>query len=92
MSDAQFELICDLVPTPKARGRKLTDLRIVLNALVCMIRASCPWRLTPKDFSPLRRQRVVTLNWRRISRPASDLRFTPDYCRKRIQAISGEIS
>jgi transposase len=52
MSDAEFELICDLFPAPKARGRKPTELRIVLNALFYMIRTSCPWRLLPKDFPP----------------------------------------
>lgn len=52
MSDAEFELIRNLLPAPKARGRKPTDVRIILNALFYMIRASCPWRLLPKDFPP----------------------------------------
>ena len=52
MSDAEFEVIRNLLPPPKARGRKPTDVRIVLNALFYMIRASCPWRLLPKDFPP----------------------------------------
>lgn len=52
MSEAEFALICDLFPSPKVRGRKPTDLRIVLNALFYMIRTSCPWRLLPKDFPP----------------------------------------
>lgn len=52
MSDAEFELIRDLLPPPKPRGRKPTDARIVLNALFYMVRVSCPWRLLPKDFPP----------------------------------------
>jgi len=52
MSDEEFALISTLLPPPKKRGRKPTDLRIVLNALFYMIRIGCPWRLLPKDFPP----------------------------------------
>ncbi len=52
MSDEEFELISALLPPPKKRGRKPTDLRIVLDALFYMIRVGCPWRLLPKDFPP----------------------------------------
>jgi transposase len=52
MSDAEFEIVRDLLPAPKARGRKPTDVRVVLNALFYMIRVGCPWRLLPKDFPP----------------------------------------
>lgn len=52
MSDAEFALISDLLPPPKRRGRKRTDLRKILNALFYLIRAGCPWRLLPKDFPP----------------------------------------
>ena len=52
MSDAEFELISALLPPPKKRGRKPTDLRLILDALFYMIRVGCPWRLLPKDFPP----------------------------------------
>lgn len=52
MSDEEFELISALLPPPKKRGRKPTDLRIILDALFYMIRVGCPWRLLPKDFPP----------------------------------------
>ncbi len=52
MSDAEFELVSALLPPPKVRGRKPTDVRTILNALFYMIRAGCPWRLLPKDFPP----------------------------------------
>jgi len=52
MSDEEFELIAALLPPPKKRGRKPTDLRIILDALFYMIRVGCPWRLLPKDFPP----------------------------------------
>jgi len=52
MSDEEFELIAARLPPPKKRGRKPTDLRIILDALFYMIRVGCPWRLLPKDFPP----------------------------------------
>ena len=52
MSDEEFELISALLAPPKKRGRKPTDMRIILNALFYMIRVGCPWRLLPKDFPP----------------------------------------
>ena len=52
MSDAEFAIIGELLPPPKRRGRKLTDARIILDALFYMIRCGCPWRLLPKCFPP----------------------------------------
>ena len=52
MSDEEFELISQLLPSPKKRGRKPTDFRVILNAVFYMIRVGCPWRLLPKDFPP----------------------------------------
>ena len=42
MSDAEFELVSALLPPPKVRGRKPTDVRTILNALFYMIRAGSP--------------------------------------------------
>lgn len=52
MSDAEFELISPLLPAPKKRGRKPTNVRVILDAVFYMIRVGCPWRLLPKDFPP----------------------------------------
>jgi len=52
MSDLECELIAPLLPAPKKRGRKPTDVRVILNAMFYMIRVGCPWRLLPKDFPP----------------------------------------
>jgi transposase len=64
MSDAEFALISDLLPPPKRRGRKRTDLRKILNALFYLIRAGCPWRLLPKDFPPFTTVQNRFYNWR----------------------------
>ena len=32
--------------------RSTTDLREVVNAILYLLRAGCPWRMIPKDFPP----------------------------------------
>jgi len=64
MSDAEFVLIAPLLPAAKARGRKRTDPRIILNALFYLIRAGCPWRLLPKDFPPFTTVQNQFYAWR----------------------------
>jgi transposase len=64
MSDAEFALIAPLLPAAKARGRKRTDPRIILNALFYLIRAGCPWRLLPKDFPPFTTVQNQFYAWR----------------------------
>ena len=50
--DAEFELVAPFFPAPKRRGRKPLDLRVILNAVLYLLRAGCPWRMLPKDFPP----------------------------------------
>ena len=52
LSDAEFALIEPLLPAAKKRGRKPVGARIILNALLYLIRCGCPWRYLPKDFPP----------------------------------------
>ena len=52
LTDAQWELIEPMLPAAKRRGRPRTDLRRVLNALLYVVKAGCPWSLVPRDFPP----------------------------------------
>lgn len=52
LSDEEFALIEPLLPPAKPRGRKPTDPRSIVNALLYLVRAGCPWRFLPKDFPP----------------------------------------
>ena len=52
LSDSEFALIEPLLPAAKKRGRKPVGARIILNALLYLIRCGCPWRYLPKDFPP----------------------------------------
>lgn len=41
-----------MLPPPKLRGRPRTDLRRVLNALLYLVKAGCPWSMLPREFPP----------------------------------------
>jgi transposase len=52
LSDAQWELIKDLLPAPKGRGRKPADPRVMLNGMLWVLRTGAPWRDLPERFGP----------------------------------------
>ncbi len=52
LSDEEFALIEPLLPPAKRLGRKLTEARVILNALFYLIRAGCAWRRLAKCFPP----------------------------------------
>jgi transposase len=53
LRDAEWALIEPFMPPVKAVGRpRTTDLREVVNAILYVLRAGCPWRLLPKEFPP----------------------------------------
>src|SRR5215207_4787899 len=53
LSDAEWECIEGLLPTPQNEGRpRLHSLREMLNAIFYVVRSGCAWRLLPHDFPP----------------------------------------
>jgi putative transposase len=60
LSDERWELIKDLVPEPPEggpqehllNGRNVYSRREVVNAMLYITRAGCPWRYLPHDFPP----------------------------------------
>src|ERR1041384_1309203 len=52
VTDEQWQILQPLLPSRKRLGRRPTNLRMVINALLYMVRAGCAWRLAPKDFGP----------------------------------------
>jgi transposase len=53
LTDAQWELICDLLPSNKGqRGCPWKDHRTVLNAIVWVLRTGAPWRDLPERYGP----------------------------------------
>src|ERR687893_501736 len=53
LSDAEWECIEGLLPTPQNEGRpRLHSLREILNAIFYIVKSGCAWRLLPHDFPP----------------------------------------
>ena len=51
LTDAQWEVLAPLLGRRAGPGRPPTvSLRGVVNALLYLVRAGCPWRLLPREF------------------------------------------
>ena len=51
LTDTEFALIAPHLPAPSRLGRpRKVDLREVLNAILYLLRTSCPWDLLPKEL------------------------------------------
>ena len=50
VTDKQWEILESLLPPPAPTGRPRLPLREVVNAILCVLRAGCAWRLLPHDF------------------------------------------
>jgi putative transposase len=65
LSDAEWECIKGLLPTPENEGRpRLHSLREILNAIFYVVRSGCPWRLLPHDFPPWKTVYHYFRHWR----------------------------
>ena len=62
LTDVQWQKIRRLLPKKKKRGRKPLDRRLVINAILYVVRTGCQWRMLPKD-SP-KWTSVYTVFWR----------------------------
>jgi len=53
VTDDQWEVIADAFPAPAKTGRPPTDRRMVVNAILWILRTGSPWRDLPEDeFGP----------------------------------------
>jgi putative transposase len=51
ITDDQWELLQTLLPPAKANGRpRITDLRLVINAIFYILVSGAAWRMLPHDF------------------------------------------
>ena len=51
LTDVEWAAIQPLLPAPARRGRcRQCDMREVINALRCLVRAGCGWRMLPVHF------------------------------------------
>ena len=52
LTDAQWEIIRDLIPVNKVGRPRLVDMREVLNTILYLIRSGCQWDMLPHDLLP----------------------------------------
>jgi putative transposase len=56
LTDEEWEQIQSLVPKPRSgkgkRGRPALDRRVLVDAILYVVRSGCAWRLLPGDFPP----------------------------------------
>jgi transposase len=53
LSDTKWDMIKNMIPNEHKRGRPLDhSRRLIVNAILYIVRAGCAWRLLPKDFAP----------------------------------------
>jgi putative transposase len=53
MSDAQWKILCPLIPAAKPGGRpREAQMREIVNGILYMVRGGCAWRMLPKEYGP----------------------------------------
>ena len=50
LTDAQWEYLTPMLPKPQKLGRPPTDRRVVINAILYVLKGGIPWRLLPQNF------------------------------------------
>ena len=66
LTDAEWAILAPLIPGPKPGGRpREHDMREILNAIFYLLRAGCPWRMLPHEFSPWSTVHWYFRTWRR---------------------------
>ena len=65
LTDQQWELIKDLVPTARRGGRpRTTSARQIINAVFYVTRTGCAWRYLPKQYPPWQTVYDYFCQWR----------------------------
>jgi len=69
LTDTQWHLVGPLLPPPTwqrgGRGRPPCDRRRVVNGIVYMTKAGCPWRMLPHEYGPWQSVYGYFRQWRR---------------------------
>ena len=86
LTDEQWQTIKGLIPKKKKRGRKRLAPRVVINAIMYVIRTGCQWRALPHDFPKW--SSVYTVFWR--WRKAGVWKHIHDRLRERARKLAGK--
>lgn len=75
LSDTEWAVIEPLLPPASKRGRRRQhERRVMLNAILYVLRTGCQWRALPHDFPPWTtvRSEFDKLRWRGVWEQISD--------------------
>jgi putative transposase len=64
LTDRQWQVIRQLLPQPRRRGRKPICRRWVINAILYVVRTGCQWRMLPADFPKWNTVYGIFWKWR----------------------------
>lgn len=65
LTDGQWGLLKPMLPPPSKKGRPPTDRRMILNAILYVLRGGIQWRLMPSNFPPWKTVYHVFRKWAR---------------------------
>jgi transposase len=65
LTDAQWALLQPHLPTRSKRGRPPTDRRLVIDAILYIVKGGIPWRLLPSGFPPWKTVHSIFRKWTR---------------------------
>jgi transposase len=65
LTDDQWEYLQPMLPKPAKRGRPLTDLRQVIDAIFYVVKGGIPWRYLPTGFPPWQTVYGIFRRWKR---------------------------
>jgi putative transposase len=64
-TEAEWLLLSFFLPPPRRLGRpREVDLRVVIDAILYLLRTGCQWRALPKDFPPHTTVQYYFYTWR----------------------------
>jgi putative transposase len=65
LTDGQWQVVRGLLPKRAKVGRKPIDRRVMLNAIMYVVRTGCQWRQLPHDFPKWKSVYNVFWHWRK---------------------------
>lgn len=65
LTDGQWQVVRGLLPKRAKVGRRPIDRRIILNAILYVVRTGCQWRQLPNDFPKWKTVYNVFWHWRK---------------------------
>lgn len=63
LTEAQWEFLQPMLDKPKRRGRPRTDRRVVINAILYVLKGGVQWRQMPTGFPPWKTVYHVFRTW-----------------------------